>query len=40
LDGKTVFIHFNNTMGDAVSNLITLNNFLKELASNYKNFDN
>ncbi|MDB5285894.1 MAG: hypothetical protein JWR05_843 [Mucilaginibacter sp.] len=28
-DGKTVYIYFNNTMGEAVKNLITLNNYLK-----------
>jgi uncharacterized protein YecE (DUF72 family) len=30
-DGKTVYTYFNNTMGDAVNNLITLNNYLREL---------
>ncbi len=28
-DGKTVYTYFNNTMGDAVKNLMTLNQFLK-----------
>jgi len=28
-DGKTVYAYFNNTMGDAVKNLITLNKFVK-----------
>ena len=27
-DGKTVYAYFNNTMGDAVKNLITLNDFV------------
>jgi len=27
-EGKTVFVYFNNTMGDAVNNLITLNKLL------------
>lgn len=27
-DGKTVYAYFNNTMGDAVNNLITLNKFV------------
>ncbi|WP_345953411.1 DUF72 domain-containing protein [Mucilaginibacter sp. PAMB04168] len=29
-DGKTVYAYFNNTMGAAVQNLITLNDFVKE----------
>jgi uncharacterized protein YecE (DUF72 family) len=29
-DGKTVYTYFNNTMGDAVSNLLALNEFVKE----------
>ncbi len=28
-DGKTVYTYFNNTMGDAVKNLMTLNKFIK-----------
>ncbi len=28
-EGKTVYFYFNNTMGDAVPNLQTLNNFLQ-----------
>lgn len=28
-DGKTVFVYFNNTMGDAFQNLETLNNFIE-----------
>lgn len=28
-DGKTVYTYFNNTMGDAVKNLMTLNEFVK-----------
>lgn len=28
--GKSVYCYFNNTMGDAVNNLITLNNFVKQ----------
>lgn len=28
-DGKEVYIYFNNTMGDAVKNLVTLNNYIK-----------
>ncbi|TSD63299.1 DUF72 domain-containing protein [Inquilinus sp. KBS0705] len=27
-DGKTVYAYFNNTMGDAINNLITLNDFI------------
>lgn len=30
-EGKTVYAYFNNTMGDAVSNLITLNSFIQQL---------
>jgi uncharacterized protein YecE (DUF72 family) len=30
-DGKRVYAYFNNTMGDAVNNLITLNNYVNEL---------
>ncbi|WP_276347866.1 DUF72 domain-containing protein [Daejeonella sp. JGW-45] len=30
-EGKTVYAYFNNTMGDAVNNLITLNNFVSTL---------
>ncbi|RXF72195.1 DUF72 domain-containing protein [Arcticibacter tournemirensis] len=30
-DGKTIFSYFNNTMGDAVKNLQTLNRFVYEL---------
>ncbi|QJD98433.1 DUF72 domain-containing protein [Mucilaginibacter robiniae] len=30
-DGKTVYAYFNNTMGQAVQNLITLNRFVHEL---------
>jgi uncharacterized protein YecE (DUF72 family) len=30
-DGKTVYAYFNNTMGDAVNNLITLNNYVAEV---------
>jgi uncharacterized protein YecE (DUF72 family) len=29
-DGKTVYAYFNNTMGDAVKNLISLNNFVAD----------
>ena len=29
-DGKRVYAYFNNTMGDAVNNLITLNNYVNE----------
>ncbi|MDB5119990.1 MAG: hypothetical protein JWN56_1208 [Sphingobacteriales bacterium] len=29
-EGKTVYINFNNTMGEAVKNLITLNSFLRQ----------
>lgn len=29
-EGKSVYVYFNNTMGDAVKNLATLNNFLKQ----------
>ncbi|WP_158826437.1 DUF72 domain-containing protein [Mucilaginibacter lacusdianchii] len=29
-DGKTVYAYFNNTMGEAVKNLMTLNKFVKE----------
>jgi uncharacterized protein YecE (DUF72 family) len=28
-EGKTVYIYFNNTMGDAINNLITLNRYLQ-----------
>jgi len=28
-DGKDVYVYFNNTMGDAIKNLITLNGFVK-----------
>jgi uncharacterized protein YecE (DUF72 family) len=28
-EGKTVYVYFNNTMGDAVTNLQTLNNFIR-----------
>ena len=28
-EGKPVYVYFNNTLGDAVNNLITLNQFLK-----------
>lgn len=28
-EGKSVYVYFNNTMGDAVKNLITLNEFVK-----------
>jgi uncharacterized protein YecE (DUF72 family) len=28
--GKSVYVYFNNTMGDAVHNLITLNKFMAE----------
>ncbi len=28
--GKTVFVYFNNTMGDALKNLLTLNDYLRE----------
>jgi uncharacterized protein YecE (DUF72 family) len=27
-EGKTVFVYFNNTMGDAYNNLVTLNKFV------------
>ena len=27
-DGKTVYVYFNNTMGDAVKNLVTLNKYI------------
>lgn len=27
-DGKTIYVYFNNTMGDAVKNLMTLNRFI------------
>ncbi|WP_374949949.1 DUF72 domain-containing protein [Mucilaginibacter sp.] len=30
-DGKSVYAYFNNTMGEAIQNLITLNRFVKEL---------
>jgi uncharacterized protein YecE (DUF72 family) len=30
-DGKTVYAYFNNTMGDAINNLATLNNYVREL---------
>lgn len=30
-DGKTVYTYFNNTMGEAVKNLITLNKFVNEI---------
>ncbi|HMG92101.1 MAG TPA: DUF72 domain-containing protein [Chryseolinea sp.] len=30
LDNKTVYVYFNNTMGDAFNNLITLNSFLDD----------
>lgn len=29
-DGKTVYAYFNNTMGDAISNLATLNNYVQQ----------
>ena len=29
-DGKDVYVYFNNTMGDAIKNLITLNAFVKD----------
>jgi uncharacterized protein YecE (DUF72 family) len=29
-EGKTVFVYFNNTMGDAVQNLATLNTFVQQ----------
>jgi uncharacterized protein YecE (DUF72 family) len=29
-EGKTVFVYFNNTMGDAVKNLRTLNSFVQQ----------
>ncbi|GEM_PF-5380883 len=29
-DGKTIFSYFNNTMGDAVKNLQTLNRFVHD----------
>jgi uncharacterized protein YecE (DUF72 family) len=29
-DGKTVYVYFNNTMGDAVRNLTTLNTFVQQ----------
>jgi len=29
-DGKTVFVYFNNTMGDAIRNLNTLNSFVQQ----------
>ncbi|MDB5012515.1 MAG: hypothetical protein JWQ25_717 [Daejeonella sp.] len=29
-EGKTVYVNFNNTMGEAVKNLITLNRFLRQ----------
>lgn len=32
IDGKTVYIYFNNTMGDALKNLMALNDRLKVLA--------
>lgn len=31
-DGKRVYAYFNNTMGDAINNLITLNRFVEELS--------
>lgn len=33
IEGKEVYIYFNNTMGDAVKNLITLNERIKTLVS-------
>jgi len=29
-EGKKVFVYFNNTMGDAIKNLISLNNFINQ----------
>lgn len=29
-DGKTVYVYFNNTMGDGVKNLITLNSLVQQ----------
>ena len=29
-NGKTVFCYFNNTMGDAVNNLQTLNSYVRQ----------
>ena len=29
-EGKTVYVYFNNTMGDAVHNLVTLNSFIQQ----------
>lgn len=31
-EGKTVFVYFNNTIGDAISNLQTLNRYLKSIS--------
>jgi uncharacterized protein YecE (DUF72 family) len=32
-EGKTVYVYFNNTMGDAIQNLITLNTFVQQAGS-------
>lgn len=32
-EGKTIYVYFNNTMGDAVNNLIKLNSYLRDLKS-------